>query len=211
MIDIDVLDHAVQDKRFADAGMCFRELMQGLTAQGHLPLSDIVLSTQDAQADDDVLAQRLASSLHALFVAPDSDISVPDYDALMSWQIVLSQIFYLAGQSSADAAMKDLLAQSNGQVSSGMTMKLFLLFGTESAMAAHLYPFMKQNPELLLNTCMTHVWGCSGTQQRARTANGLMRKFRACLRLCQRRITRCSKSTATSCTAAMVLRVINTP
>lgn len=165
MIDIDVLDHAVQDKRFADAGMCFRELMQGLTAQGHLPLSDIVLSTQDAQADDDVLAQRLASSLHALFVAPDSDISVPDYDALMSWQIVLSQIFYLAGQSSADAAMKDLLAQSNGQVSSGMTMKLFLLFGTESAMAAHLYPFMKQNPELLLNTCMTHVWGCSGTQQ----------------------------------------------
>ena len=83
----------------------------------------------------------------------------------MGWQIVLSQIFYLAGQSSADAAIEALLAQSGGQVSGGMTLKLFLLFGTESAMAAYLYPFFKQNPELLLNTCMTQVWGCSGTAQ----------------------------------------------
>ena len=165
MIDIDVLDQAVQDRRFADAGVCFRELMQALTSQGHLPLSQIVVSSQDSHASDDALVKRLAATIQALFVAHDSDINVPDYDALMSWQIVLSQIFYLAGQSSADTAIEALLHQSNGQVSGTLTMKLFLLFGTESAMAARLLPLLQQNPELLLNTCMTQVWGCSGTAQ----------------------------------------------
>ena len=165
MIDIDLLDRAVAEQRFADATPCFYELMLALTAQGHLPLSQIVASSQDSLASDDALVKRLAAGIHALFVAPDSDISVPDYDALMSWQIVLSQIFYLAGQASADVAIEALLAQVSGQVSGGMTMKLFLLFGTESAMTAQLYPLFMQNPELLLNTCMTQVWGCSGTEQ----------------------------------------------
>lgn len=165
MIDIDVLDQAVQDNRFADAGACFRELMQALTAHGHLPLRQIVASSQDSHASDEALAKRLATSMHALFVAPDSDISVPDYDALMSWQIVLSQIFYLAGQGSADVTIEALLAQSGGHVPASMTMKLFLLFGTESAMSAQLHSLFMQNPELLLNTCMTQVWGSSGTEQ----------------------------------------------
>lgn len=164
-IDIDILDQAVQEQRFADAGLHFRELMQALTAHGHLPLSQIVASSQDGHASDEALAKRLAAILHAMFVVHDVDTNVPDYDALMSWQIVLSQIFYLAGQSSADTEIEALLAQSNGQVSGALTMKLFLLFGTESAMAARLLPLLQQNPELLLNTCMTQVWGCSGTEQ----------------------------------------------
>ncbi len=165
MINIDLLERAVVEQRFADATRCFYELMQALTAQGHLPLNQIVASSQDSHASDNALVKRLAAGIHALFVAPECDISVPDYDALMSWQIVLSQIFYLAAQGSADAAIEALLAQSGGQVPAGMTMKLFLLFGTESAMAAPLYPLFMQNPELLLNTCMTQVWGCSGTAQ----------------------------------------------
>lgn len=165
MIDIDFLEQTVQDNRFADAGVCFREHMQALTAQGHLPLSQIVVSSQDSHASDEALAKRLASIFHAVFVAHEIDTSVPDYDALMSWQIVLSQIFYLAGQSSADTTIEALLAQSNGHVSGALTMKLFLLFGTESAMTAQLYPLFIQNSELLLNTCMAQVWGCSGTEQ----------------------------------------------
>ena len=52
MMDIDDLDRAVQEGRLADAGVCFAALMQTLTAQGHLPLSQIVLSSQDRFASD---------------------------------------------------------------------------------------------------------------------------------------------------------------
>lgn len=165
MIDIDKFELALTEQRFTDANLDFRELMHVLSEQGHSPVRQLVCSARMPEAGEEVLIERLAGQLHDAFVAADSQISVPDYDALMVWQVTISHIFYLSDRVNADATIEQILAQSQGSVSSDLAMKLFLLFGTESAVAERLQPILMQNPELFLNTCMMQVWGCSGTAQ----------------------------------------------
>jgi hypothetical protein len=168
MIDLDKLSRALAEQRFTDSDLAFRDLMQILNAHSHLPVSHSVYSTHRGVADEAVLYSTLANMIADLFAVPESQISVPDYDALMSWQITLSQIFNLAhfhGTANADSVIETILAHSKGQLSGSSAIKLSLLFGTESALAERLQPLLLQNPELFLNTCMMHVWGCSGSAQ----------------------------------------------
>lgn len=172
MIDIDNLALAIAEQRYVDADWCFRDLMEALNASGHMPVSNSVMSTRLGATDDALLVSQLAHTIADLFSAPESQIKVPDYDALMSWQITLSQIFNLAhfqGTANADSVIESMLAYSDlhsqGGLSGSTAIKLNLLFGTESALAERLQPILEQNPELFLNTCMMHVWGCSGSVQ----------------------------------------------
>ena len=165
MFDIETLNVALQKQVHADASNAFVELMRVMEKNSHEPLSYSVFSSSSFGLTDDELIQYVAQSVHDLFVDPAIQINIPGYDALMAWQVTLSNLFYLAESPTSDSAVESILKQTNGNVSSANVLKLCLLFSTETNLTATLKPILQSNPELLLNVCMSLVWGCSGTAQ----------------------------------------------
>ena len=165
MVDIDVLALAHLENRYDDANMAFRELLGALYAQNHLPIDQIIRSSRYGQLDNAALIERLSRIVFDFLVDEKCQISVPGYDALMAWQVTLSNLLYLAESPTSDSAIESILKQTNGNVSSANVLKLCLLFSAETNLTAKLEPILQSNPELLLNVCMSLVWGCSGTAQ----------------------------------------------
>ncbi len=165
MFDIEKLNVALKNHLYEEASSAFVELMRVIEKNGHVPLSQSVFSSGSVDLKDEELIQHVAQSVHELFVNPEVQINIPGYDALMAWQITLSNLFYLAESPTPDSAIESLLKQTNGIVSSANVLKLCLLFSTETRLTAKLEPILQSNPELLLNVCMSLVWGCSGTAQ----------------------------------------------
>ncbi len=165
MFDIEKLNVALQKQLHDDASSAFVELMRVIDKNSHEPLSNSVFSSSSVDLNDDELIHYVAQSVHELFVNPEVQINIPGYDALMVWQITLSNLFYLAESPTPDSAIESILKQTNGHVSSANVLKLCLLFSTETNLTAKLEPILQSNPELLLNVCMSLVWGSSGTVQ----------------------------------------------
>ena len=165
MFDIEKLNVALQKRLHDDASSAFVELMRVIDKNSHEPLSNSVFSSSSVDLNDDELIHYVAQSVHELFVNPEVQINIPGYDALMVWQITLSNLFYLSGLPTPDSAIESILKQTNGHVSSANVLKLCLLFSTETNLTAKLESILQSNPELLLNVCMSLVWGCSGTAQ----------------------------------------------
>ncbi|MEI2812250.1 MAG: hypothetical protein V9E91_00090 [Burkholderiaceae bacterium] len=165
MFDIEKLNVALKNHLYEEASSAFVELMRVIEKNGHVPLSQSVFSSRSVDLKDEELIQHVAQSVHELFVNPEVQINIPGYDALMAWQITLSNLFYLAESPTPESAVKSILKQTNGIVSSANVLKLCLLFSTESTQTETLAPILQTNPELFLNVCMSLVWGCSGTAQ----------------------------------------------
>ena len=165
MFDIEKLNVALKNHLYEEASSAFVELMRVIEKNGHVPLSQSVFSSRSVDLKDEELIQHVAQSVHELFVNPEVQINIPGYDALMAWQITLSNLFYLAESPTPESAVESILKQTNGIVSSANVLKLCLLFSTESTQTETLAPILQTNPELFLNVCMSLVWGCSGTAQ----------------------------------------------
>ena len=165
MFDIDKLAGALQQRQFSEANRAFGELLQVMTANGHLPLSSYVMSSQHAELTDLALINHIAQLVCDMFTHPKSEISVPNYDALMTWTASLSQLFYLSEMQNADAAIEAIFRNNGGYISGENNIKLCVLFLTETKLAAQIGATLQNNPELLLNVCLALVWACSGSEQ----------------------------------------------
>ena len=116
MFDIEKLNVALQKQLHDDASNAFVELMRVIDKNSHEPLSYSVFSSNSVGFTDDELIQYVAQSVHELFVNPEVQINIPGYDALMVWQITLSNLFYLAESPTPDSAIESILKQTNRHV-----------------------------------------------------------------------------------------------
>ena len=104
MFDIEKLNVALKNHLYEEASSAFVELMRVIEKNGHVPLSQSVFSSRLVDLKDEELIQHVAQSVHELFVNPEVQINIPGYDALMAWQITLSNLFYLAESPTPDSA-----------------------------------------------------------------------------------------------------------
>ena len=125
-----------------------------------------LLKANGVSGDLSQILTRLCTAIGQIIIRPEFEAFIPNLETLMVYQSILSKMFALTPFVSTDYLIEQLISAGTDGISSGSnTIKIYLLFSTETKFAEFLHDIGRQNPDFYATTCLMMIWACTGSEQ----------------------------------------------
>lgn len=146
-----------------EANAYFLKMLKGLESRDkELEVGDIFSNN----CETTISINRLSNLIVKHANCPGFNVTINGLDALMAFQSILSVIFNLSEFKSGDTVVKKFLKSDQNNNITGQNLIYAILFTTtETTLLCEIAKLASTNPDLLLCTCLSQIWCCTGTQQ----------------------------------------------